>query len=139
MSRFFTTESISAIITILSFMFAIWQYVQNRKIKRLIALEAVELHNNVSLALGATQTAKNAINNGQSPNIEVGIAEGLCQAVLNESAKLYCNLANTRVDDIDNLIRDGQLSSNYKQIYYSYSANKRGRFKLWLKELNRKK
>lgn len=137
MGKFFTAESISAIVTVLSFVFAIWQYSQNRKIKKLISLEAVELHNNVSMALGATQAATIAISNGQSPSIEVGKAEGLCQAVLHESAKLYCNLADTRVDDIDKLIKDGQLKEDYKQIYYSYSSNKRGRFGLWLRELQR--
>lgn len=45
MEDFFTTESISLIITFLSLVIAIWQYVQSRKTKKLIALEAVELHN----------------------------------------------------------------------------------------------
>lgn len=138
MDKYFTLESISAIVTIISFAFGIWQYLQNRKIKRIIALEAVELHNNIAMALGATQAANEEIRNGQMPNIEVGRAEGLSQAVLHESAKLYCNLAGTKVDDIERLIKDGQLKEAYRHIYYSYSSNKRGRFRLWLKELNRK-
>ena len=138
MEQIFTTESVSLIVTVLSLVFAIWQYLQYRETKKLIALEAVELHNNVAVALGATQAAKTAINNGQSPSIEVGRAEGLCQAVLHESAKLYCNLANTKVDDIDDLINSERLNKQYKQIYYSYSDHKRGRLRLWLKALSRK-
>lgn len=138
MDQIFTTESVSLIVTVLSLAFAIWQYQQNRRIKKVIALEAVELHNNVSVALSATQAAKTAINNGQSPSIEVGRTEGMCQAVLHKSAKLYCNLANTKVDDIDDLINSGQLNSSYKHIYYSYSDHKRGRIRLLLKNLIRK-
>lgn len=113
-------------IAFLSFVFAIWQYLQKRRIKKLIALEAVELHQNISIALGATQAAKNAINQGNSPSIEIGRAEGLCQAILYESAKLYCNLKDTKIDDIDDLITNGQLSKDYKNIYYSFSDHKRG-------------
>lgn len=85
------------------------------------------------MALGATQAAKDAINAEQNPSIEVGRAEGLCQAVLHESVKLFCNLANTDVDDIDYLIRNGQLNGEYKALYYSYSDNKRGLLRRWLK------
>jgi formate hydrogenlyase subunit 3/multisubunit Na+/H+ antiporter MnhD subunit len=79
-------------VSVASFIFGIWQYLQKRRIKRLISFEAVELHNNVAVALGATQGAKAAITNGTSPAFEVGRAEGLAQAILYESAKLYCNL-----------------------------------------------
>ncbi len=128
MDKYFTLESISAIITILSFAFGIWQYSQNRKIKRIITLEAVELHNNIAMALGAIQEAKTEIGNREISNFEVGRAEGLSQAVLHESAKLYCNLAGTKVEDIDRLIKAGQLNEDYKDLYYSFSSNKRWRF-----------
>ena len=139
MENVFTIESVGLIVTVLSLVFAIWQYGQNRVLKKIIAIEAVELHNNLAVALGATQAAKTAINSGLSPIIEVGRAEGLCQALLHESAKLYCNLANTKVDDIDDLIDSGQLNNQYRQLYYSYSDHKRGRLRLWLKGINRKK
>lgn len=101
MENFMTPETIKIIISIISLSFAIWQYLQKRRTKKLIAMEAVELHKNIAVALGATQSAKEKIANGQSPSFEVGRAEGLCQAVLYESAKLYCNLKDTKTDDID--------------------------------------
>ncbi len=128
MEKFTTTDTIGIIFSILSLSFAVWQYLQNRRIKKLIALEAVELHINIAKALGATQAAKTEIANGKSPSFEVGRAEGLCQAVLYESAKLYCNLKGTKIDDIDDLIKNGQLEKGYKDIYYSFSDTKRGYF-----------
>lgn len=125
MNRYFTTESISVIFSVISLVFAIWQYSQNKKIIKMISLEVVELHKNVSMALGATQSVKTLIRIGQSPCIEVGRAEGLCQAVLHESAKLYCNLANTSINDIDNLIKDGQLDECYKKFITHILLKKR--------------
>jgi hypothetical protein len=65
------------------------------------------------MVLSATQGAKAAITNGASPAFEVGRAEGLAQAVFYESAKSYCNLENTTIDDIDDLIKNGQLVEKY--------------------------
>lgn len=137
MNEYLTTESISIAISLISFVFAIWQYSMNVKAKKIISNESIELHKNVSVALGATQAAKNAIVNGQSPSIEIGRAEGLCQAILHESAKLYCNIGNTRLDDIDDLISNGQLEKMYQNIYYSYSAPRRGFIKKLLKRIEK--
>jgi hypothetical protein len=124
-------------ISLASFIFAIWQYVQKRKIQALISLEAVELHKNVAQALGAVQKAKDAIKNNSSPVYEVGLAEGYNQAILHESAKLYCNLKNTTMDDIDNLITNKQLIDQYKDMYYSFSNRKRGMLRIILKWLQK--
>jgi hypothetical protein len=124
-------------VSVASFIFGIWQYLQKRRIKRLISFEAVELHKNVAVALGATQGAKAAIANGTSPAIEVGRAEGLAQAILFESAKLYCNLKNTTLDDIDDLIINRQLLEEYREIYYSFSNNKRGFIRVIIKYLRK--
>ncbi|MBV5282081.1 MAG: hypothetical protein JZU53_06545 [Paludibacter sp.] len=126
MDTIITTDNIKILISILSLMFAVWQYSQKRKIKKLIALEAIELHKNISKALGATQAAKIAIATKQPPSAEIGRAEGICQAILYESAKLYCNLKDTKLDDIDDLISNGQLNEMYKDIYYSFSDSRRG-------------
>ena len=130
-------DLIKLLITVISIVFAIWQYLKNRRIKNLIALEAVELHKNVGLALGAIQSAKVALTNALSPSIEIGRAEGLCQAILFESAKLYCNLKNTKNDDIDDLISDGKLSDKYKDIYYSFSNKRRGWLRNKLKSISK--
>lgn len=138
MNDFLTTESISIAVSTLSLAFALWQYSKNINIKKLIVSEVVELHNNVSVALGATQAAKTANLNGQSPDVEIGRAEGLCQAILHGSAKLYCNIEKTKLDDIDDLISSGQLKAMYKEIYYSYAMPKRGFMGLSFKKLWRK-
>ncbi|MHB9012668.1 MAG: hypothetical protein ACYC49_10665 [Ignavibacteriaceae bacterium] len=130
-------DELRTYISVFSLAFGIWQYLQNRKIKKLISLEAVELHKNVAVALGATQEAKKAIIAGASPNTEVGRAEGLTQAILFESAKLFCNLRNTSIDDVDDLITNGQLSNGYKDIYYSFSNKRRGLIRAVLKYFRR--
>ncbi len=98
---FLTADNIKILISILSLTFAVWQYLQKRRIKNLISLEAVELHKNIAIALGAAVAAIIAINQGQNCMAYVGRAQGLCQAVLYESAKLYCYLKDTKLDDID--------------------------------------
>jgi len=133
-----TSENARLLIATLSFVFAIWQYLQKRRTKKLIALEAVELHKNIAVALGATQAAKDAVSNGISPSIEIGRAEGICQAVLFESAKLYCNLKDTKLDDIDEMIKSGQLEEGYRHIYYSFSDKRRGKVTLFIKEILKK-
>lgn len=113
-------------ITLISLLFGIWQFWQKRKIKQILVLEAVELHKNISQALGAIQNAKEAIRNNKYPANEVGIVEGYNQAMLHESAKLFCNLQNTTLDDIDDMINNHQLIEDYKNIYYSFSSGKKG-------------
>jgi hypothetical protein len=129
------TDNARLLVAILSLVFAVWQYLQKRRTKKLIALEAVELHKNIAVALGATQDAKDAITKGLSPSTEIGRAEGLCQAVLFESAKLYCNLKDTKIDDIDDLINSGQLTENYRHIYNSFSDKKRGPISMMIKNI----
>ncbi len=124
-------------ISVASFAFAIWQYVQKRKTEALISLEAVALHKNVAQALGAVQNASRAIGSGTSPVYDIGVVEGYNQAMLHESAKLYCNLKNTTIDDIDNLVANNQLMDQYKNIYYSFSSRKKGLIRVILKWLQR--
>ncbi len=131
-------SDIRTYISIVSLAFAIWQYLQKRKTEALISLEAIALHKNVSQALGAVQKASHAIGTGASPVYDIGMVEGYNQAMLHESAKLYCNLKNTTMDDIDNLVKNGQLVEQYKNMYYSFSSRKRGLIRVifkWLQKL----
>jgi hypothetical protein len=112
--------------SIFSIAFGIWQYLKRRSVEHLISLEAVKLHMNVGIALGATQGALNDVNNSKSPANHIGMAEGMNQSMLFDSAKLFCNLRNTTIDDIDVLIKNGQLPEKFKHIYYSYSKGKIG-------------
>ena len=124
-----TSEQINYLriaISILAILFGLWKYLQNRSIKKLISMEAMELHKNIGFALGAIQGAKDAALNYRSPILEIGRSEGISQSILQESAKLYCNLKNTTLDDIDDLIQNGQILDQYRTIYYSYSSPRRG-------------
>lgn len=135
MDQISTLSIISSVVTITAFFFAIWQFVQKRKIKHLITFEAIELHKNVAIALGAIQSAKDNINNSNTLLHEIGRTEGLCNSILLESAKLYCNLKDTRLDDIDDLIKSKQLEASYIDIYYAYSKPRRGILRNSLKEI----
>lgn len=124
-----TTEMMNYIrigFSILSLAFGVWQYMKRRSIEHLISLEAVELHLNVGKALGAIQGAKEEIRKGDNPNVQIGMTEGILQAMRNESAKLFCNLRNTTIDDINELIKNEQLIEKYKDAYYAYSKRKVG-------------
>jgi hypothetical protein len=137
MNEYLNADSLRIIIPILSLSFAVWQYFQKRRFKKLIALEAVELHKNIAHALGATDAAVIAISNGGNGTVEIGRAQGICQSILYESAKLYCNLKNTKLDDVDDLIENGQLGENYRNIYYSFSDNRRGSFGKLFKSISK--
>jgi hypothetical protein len=98
-------------------------------------MEAMELHKNIGYALGAIQAAKDAVGNYHPPQFEIGRSEGICQSILEESAKLYCNLQHTRVDDIDDLIAQGQITPNYRDKYNAYSKRRRGWFSAGIKQI----
>ena len=120
---FLNSNATKTAITIFSLFFGVIQYLRKREIKHLIAIEAAELHKNVGKSLGAIQAAKTNI---QERDVLIGNAEGLNQAMLAESAKLFCTLRNTTIDDIDGLIEEGQLIEKYKEFYYTFSKRRKG-------------
>jgi hypothetical protein len=122
--NYLNTDITKNILTLFSIVFGIVQYVQKRGIKHLISFEAAALHKNVGKALGAIQGAQN--NTGESKEHLIGMAEGINQALLIESAKLFCNLRDTTIDDIDELIKNDQLPEKYREFYYSFSKRKIG-------------
>ena len=130
-------DDLRTYVSLVSLALALWQYSRNRGIKKLISLEAVELHKNIAFALGAAQSAKESLKTGASAIAEIGRSEGLMQALLFESAKLFCNLKNTTIDDVDDLITSRQLSNDYRDMYYSFSNKKRGTFRNALKTIRR--
>ena len=123
--------------SIASIAFGIGQYISRRRTERLIATEAVELHQNVAVALGAAQAAQIQVQAGTSPAFEIGRAVGVNQAVLHESAKLFCNLKNTTQDDIDDLITGNHLRAQYREIYYAYSSPRVGWIRRCLRRLGK--
>lgn len=113
-------------ISVVALAFGIWQYLQRRKIKRILSLEAIELHNNAAVALGATEAALSAIASKSPPDTEIGRARGISQAVLVGSVKLFCNLRDTTLDDIDEMISNQQILKQYGDIFRGFSNHKRG-------------
>lgn len=117
---------LSLIIAIISIAFGIAKYIQMRKLKRLTENEAITLHQNIAVALGAIQAAKSAASNNQNPHFEIGRAEGLCQGLLYNSAAFFSNLANLSRDDVNKRIADERLSSTYREIYHLFATRKAG-------------
>ncbi len=135
MNNLLETENLRLIVAIISFGFAVWQYLKKRRIEKLLTLEAIQLHKNISVALGATDAAIITSSQGQDPISQIGRAQGVCQAILSESAKLYCNLKDTTIDDIDDLIKNKQLAEQYRELYYSFSNPKRGCVGIYFKKV----
>lgn len=119
-----TSELIGTSASIISLAFGFWQFLVLRKTKRLLALEAIEIHKNISIALGAAQQANRDVVAGDSPIFQIGRCEGLCQSTLHESAKLFCNLEETTIADIDEMINNGQLQPTYRSMYHAFSDRK---------------
>jgi preprotein translocase subunit Sec61beta len=123
-----TITIISAAITAISLAFAIFQYRKNRKIKQLRIYDALMLHKLSARALGAIQgvndcneTLKRFSEDENTKKIkiiyDIGLSEGYCQSLLIETAKIFCNLKNITLQEIDSMINAGQLMKNYKDTY----------------------
>jgi hypothetical protein len=135
----FNSDSFSLIITLSSLIFAILKYSQTRKLKTTTEIQALTLHQNIALALGAIQEAEKLTETNKSPHIQIGRAEGICQALLVDSASFYCNLINITIDDIKERAADGRLSKDYIHIYnncairpYGKLRNYARKFYYWL-------
>lgn len=125
-------------LSIASLVFGLTQWLMRLRIQHLISIEAVELHKNIGIALGAAQEANRDVVATRNPAYNIGRTEGINNAVLLESAKLYCNLKMTTIDDINRLIESKQLEEQYRLIYYGYSRRKVGairRFTNWISNL----
>jgi|GEM_PF-2142575 len=111
---------------VISIFFAIWQYWQRRRIEKLIALKAIELHKTISIALGAAQQAIAAGANNVQANVQIGRVEGLTNAALVESADLFCNLKKTTLDDIEEMVANQQIAAHYQDIFNAFSSRRIG-------------
>lgn len=124
---------IGTTITIISAIFGIYQYCKNIKIKQLRISDALLLHKLSGQALGAIQgnnnynkMLENFSGNGNEKKViyDIGLSEGYCQSLFIETAKIFCNLKNISIWEIDSMIKNGQLDENYKNIYKSFARNK---------------
>lgn len=123
-------QILGGIITISSLAFAIYQYRANVKSKNLILNESLGIHNNIALALGAVQSAKKHVikEDVDNQNIidkdnliyELGRAEGFCNSLLHDSAKMYCNIGSKTLDNIIKEVDRNELNQDYKSIYTKY-------------------
>ena len=111
---------------VISIFFAIWQYWQRRRIEKLIALKAIELHKTISIALGAAQQAIAAGANNVQANVQIGRVEGLTNAALVESADLFCNLKKTTLDEIEEMVANQQIAAHYQDIFNAFSSRRIG-------------
>ena len=111
---------------VISIFFAIWQYLQRRRIEKLIALKAIELHKTISIALGAAQQAIAAGVNNVQANVQIGRVEGLTNAALVESADLFCNLRKTTLDEIEEMVANQQIAAHYQDIFNAFSSRRIG-------------
>lgn len=134
MSNYLSSEN-GTIITIISLLFALWQYYRSRRITAFFEAQAMDLHQNIAQALGAVQNAKNPRFNPDELRLEIGRAEGLCQALLNNSASNLLNVSNLSVNQIEDRIVEGRLSEDYRIIYLSLARNKQARIARWWKRI----
>jgi hypothetical protein len=127
------------IVTLLSLAYGIIQNNRRKTLERLVANDAIEIHDNVTRGLGAIQTARTQTANGENPSLEIGRTEGYLQALLTGTAKNFCNIKKTTIEDVDEMIKNGQLQTGYRNAYVQYSSNeKRGylrSFSKWLKKI----
>jgi hypothetical protein len=133
------TNIASLFISAFSLLFGFIQNKSKRDLKRLFANDAIEIHENVFRGLGAIQAAKNNLSNTNELMREMGRTEGYLQALLTGTAKIFCNLRKTSIDEIMEMIRNGQLIEGYKDTYLQYSKNTRRGYisqaLLWVKKL----
>lgn len=136
-----TSDSINIIgivISLLSLLFGIFQYLRKREIQRLVANDAIEIHEISAMGLGAIQNAKKKIEENLIPSIEIGIAEGFLQSLATGTAKMYCNILKTTLEDIESLKKNEQLKNNFLPAFRQYSVyDKRGLIRNLLNWLKR--
>jgi hypothetical protein len=118
-------------ITVISLLFGIYQYCKNITIKQLRISDALLLHKLSGQALGAVQGNNNDSKmlekfseNGNLKKIiyDIGLSEGYCQSLFIETAKIFCNLKNISIQEIDNMIKNEQLDEKYRNIYKSFAG-----------------
>lgn len=137
-----TSDSINVIgilLSLLSLIFGFFQYWRKKEIQRLVANDAIEIHEIAAMGLGAIQYAKGKIQGNQIPLVEIGITEGYLQSLATGTAKMYCNIQKTTIEDINEMVKNKQLKENFLSAFLQYSVNqKRGylrNFLRWLKKI----
>jgi hypothetical protein len=109
---------IGTLITVVSLVIGIYQFYKIKTIEQLRINDALLLHKLSGRALGAiqgnntnTEMLEKFSENGNTIKIiyDIGLSEGYCQSLFVETAKIFCNLKNVTVQDINNMIENGQL------------------------------
>jgi hypothetical protein len=124
---------VSIVIPVLSLAFGIYQWCQNRRINHLRIIDALIIHKLSAQALGAIQ-GNNVCNKmleilsgdriTKKIIYDIGLSEGYCQSLFIETAKIFCNLKNITIHEINNMIENGQLSKEYENYYKSFAKIK---------------
>jgi hypothetical protein len=130
----FILTIIGTVITVVSGIFGIYQYRKNASIKRLRIFDALLLHKLSAQALGAVQGNNNCSKMLEKVSgsefekkviYDIGLSEGYCQSLFIETAKIFCNLQNISIKEINMMINNGQLDKQYKYIYISFAKDKK--------------
>jgi len=125
---------ISIILAVISTAIAIYQYHKNAKIEQLRIFDALLLHKLSAQALGAiqgnnhyTKMLENISGKGSIKKFiyDIGLNEGYCQSLFVETAKIFCNLKNVSIQDIDNMINNEQIPKEYRYIYVSFAKTEK--------------
>ena len=134
-----TINAIGILVSLLSLFFGFLQYWRKNEIQRLAANDAIEIHEIAAMGLGAIQGAKGKVEANQNPSIEIGITEGYLQSLTTGTAKMYCNILKTTIEDVNEMRKNEQLTDNFLKAFRQYSVNqKRGLLRnllRWLKRL----
>jgi len=118
------------IISVISTAIAICQYRKKVKIEQLRIFDALLLHKLSAQALGAIQgnnhcnkMLENISGEGTIKKIiyDIGLNEGYCQSLFIETAKIFCNLKNISIQEIDNMINNEQIPKEYRNVYVSFA------------------
>lgn len=134
------------IITIVSVIVSVILYLRDRRIKHLRIDEMRLLHQMSLQLLGAIQGNNNeqkVLKNIKPESdtldksiYDVGLSEGYCQSLVNETAKNYCSLNNVSHKDIEEMIKQGRLDEKYKGIYLRFANKKCCIKRLFLRKNN---
>jgi hypothetical protein len=98
-------------VTIASLFFAAWQLKKRYNIQEMLRQESFHLHSSVALILGNCQRTIESIKQNQVYDslVNAGQAEGGCQMLLQQSAKIVCHYHNPIDSDIDVWISPGKI------------------------------
>ncbi len=114
---------IGTIITVLSFIFGIWQFFRTYNLKKYLKIEAMELYSDTGILLGNAQTC---LKNLETNNINLAIqaagkTEGMAQAIFKRSIKNIQHQFGFTRKDLDDWIKNKKIHDFHKDAFLTYA------------------